>query len=390
MIHPHKRVLVHITTAPQSLYNFFCGQIRYMVEQGYEVHGISSPGNLLDQFAAREGAIPHAINMPRAISPLRDLVALWQLCALLIKIKPDVIHAHTPKAGLLGMIASFIVRVPVRIYHVHGLPYLTASGIQKMLLMVTEIVSCKLAQRVLFVSQSVRKVAITDRICSGQKSKILNHGSINGIDAVHHYNPERSEKEKIRSIHNIPLNYLVIGFVGRIVGDKGVVELLLAWESLKKQFDDILLLVVGPIESRDAVPPELIKKLQTDSRIRFVGEVRDTFDYYTAMDILAFPSYREGFSMVTLEASAMSIPIVATKIPGNMDSVVDGKTGTFVSPRNSQELEHALAMYINNGDLRKAHGRNGRERVLELFRPQDIWESLSAEYEEMIKKVRYE
>jgi glycosyltransferase involved in cell wall biosynthesis len=263
---------------------------------------------------------------------------------------------------------------------------MTATGAQRLLLASTEKMSCKLAHKVLFVSASVREVAIADGICAENKSKVIRHGSINGIDAVQSFNPEYGNKRRVREANNIPLDARVIGFVGRIVRDKGVIELLAAWGSLRKRFDDLYLLVVGPFETKDAISSELKDRLQTDPRIRFVGEVWATPDYYAAMDILAFPSHREGFGLVAIEASSMSLPVVATRIPGIIDSVVDGETGLLVPPRNATALEQALTLYLESKDLRILHGRNGRNRVLADFRPEDIWESMHAEYLELVEK----
>ncbi len=380
-----KTILVHITTIPVSLYLFFIGQARYMSEQGFEVHGVSSPGEFLDQFAEREGAIGHAIEMPRAISPLKDIISVWKIYTLFRRIKPTIVHAHTPKGGLLGMIAAFLARVPVRIYHVHGFPYLTATGMQRFLLTLTEKISSILAHRVLFVSASVRQVALSDGICSDKKSKIIHHGSINGVDAVGRFNPELCTSEKIRRANGIAPDAMVIGFVGRIVRDKGVIELMTAWESLRRRFDNLILLVVGPFEERDAVTPELKERLCTDPRVCFIGEVMDTVEYYAAMDILVFPSYREGFSLVTMEASAMTLPVVATRIPGNVDSVIEGETGLFVPARDAAALEQALLLYLENKDLRRTHGCNGRKNVLSKFRPQDIWKAMYREYLDLMR-----
>ncbi len=381
-----KYKLIHIATHPSSLFFFLTGQVQYMKQQGLEVYGIASPGIDLEKFAEREGAIVHSVEMPRAISPLRDLISLWKLCFLLKRIRPEIVHAHTPKGGLLGMIAAFLARVPVRIYHVHGFPYLTTTGLRRFLMTSTERISCMLSQRVLFVSESVRQIAIADRICSAQKSKIINNGSINGVDALEHFNPKNRDRDKIKSALGIPANAIVIGFVGRLVIDKGLIELMTAWESLRRQFKDLFLLIIGSeLEKRNAIPIEMVNRIRTDPRIRFVGKVSSPADYYASMDILVLPSYREGFGLVAIEASAMELPVVATRIPGCIDSVLEGETGLLVPPKNAVALEKALKVYIEDKDIRILHGKNGRKRALTDFKPQDIWKIMHAEYLELLK-----
>lgn len=376
--------LIHITTVGETL-GFFSGQIGFLKEQGFDVHVASSPGKDATRFAHAESVEFHSVPMSREISPLTDLVSLFRLCLLFARIRPDIVHSHTPKAGMLSMIAAFLTRVPVRIYHNHGLRYLTTTGVKRSLLIFTERFSCRLSHRVLCVSPSVRQVMIEKGICTDEKSKCLGRGGINGVDALNKFNPEYVDKDAARSAIGIPADARVIGFVGRVVCDKGVIELLSAWELLRRRFEDIYLLVVGSMEEMDEIPLELKNRLQTDSRIIYVGGVLSIVNYYAAMDILTLPSYREGFSMVTMEAAAMSLPVVATRIPGNVDSVIDGETGLLVPPKNADALEQALIVYLENKDLRILHGRNGRRRALKDFRPQDMWKTLHAEYLEMIK-----
>lgn len=377
--------LVHVSTIPDSLFYFLDGQVRYLKKKGFEVHGVSSPGGLLDQFGEREGAKIHGIEMTRYFSPLRDFIAVLRLFKLFRKVKPHIVHSHTPKGGLLGMMAAFLARVPVRIYHVHGLPYMTATGIKRSLLVAIEWFACRLSHRVLCVSPSIRRVLIENHICNSEKCKNLNPGGINGVDAVKRFNPAQMDRTIARSAIGIPVNARVIGFVGRLVRDKGIIELMTTWESLRVQFEDLYLLVMGNIEERDAIPLELRDRLRSDPRIRYVGQVQNPEDYYAAMDIFALPSYREGYGQVAIEASAMSLPVVATRIPGLIDSVSDGETGTLVLPRNADALEKALKVYLKNRHLRTLHGRNGRKRALAEFCPEDIWKKKHQEYLDLLE-----
>jgi glycosyltransferase involved in cell wall biosynthesis len=379
--------LIHATTVPAAL-TFFRGQIRFMREAGFEVHVLSSPGPVLIEFSKSECVEAHAAEMKRSISPIHDLGALWRIYRELRKTRPDIVHAHTPKAGLLVMIAAFLARTPARIYHIHGLPMITATGVKRILLRLSEKVACALAHKVLCVSKSVQEVAIDENLCDKQKIKVLLQGSINGVDSANRFNPYRfgpHERLNIRTELGIAPNDRVIGYVGRIVRDKGWIELSDAWRLLREEYPDSHLLVIGPFEPQDPVPQDVRMLLQTDPRIHLMGQIADVPRYFTAMDLVVLPSYREGLPCVPLEAAAMQLPVVATKIPGCIDAVVDGVTGTLVHPRDSVSLAQAIGRYLADPELRARHGLAARERIVRDFSPEKIWQAILAEYEEFLE-----
>lgn len=379
-----KFTLLHVATVSQSLYYFLDGQVSYMREKGVDVHGVSSPGILLERFAERERAIIHPIDMPRAISPFKDIVSVWRLYRLFLRVKPNIVHAHTPKGGLIGMIASFLARVPIRIYHVHGLPHVTATGLKRSLLRLTERISCLLAHRVFCVSDSLVNQLCDEGICVKSRVRVLHNGSINGVDALGRFNPIRYNAEEIRHSIGIPRNARIIGFVGRLVRDKGVLELVESWAVLRQKFENLHLLLVGPFEDKDSIPIAVRQRLYSDNRVHIMGHVDDPAPYYSVMDVLAFPTHREGFGLVAIEAAAMGVPVVATYIPGCIDSVVDGETGTLIPKGDYTALTTALSLYLHDPRMRLAHGEAGRKRVLASFQPKEIWKALYAEYLDLV------
>lgn len=378
--------ILHVTTVPMSL-RFLRGQVGFMRERGYEVHALTSPGEELDAFGRSEGIPVHAVEMPRAITPLRDLGALRRIVAAIRRVRPDVVHAHTPKGGLLGMLAATAAGVPVRVYHMRGLPMMTATGKRRALLRATERLSCSLAHQVFCVSHSLREVALAEGLCPPDRIRVLAGGSGNGVDSTGTYFPERwsaGEKRELRARWGIPEGATVLGFVGRIVRDKGVVELAEAWRSLREAHPDLHLLMVGPFEPQDPIPADARALLEGDPRVHLAGMQPSAAPFYALMDLLALPTYREGFPNALLEAGAMGIPVVATRIPGCVDAVVEGSTGALVPARDAAALEAALRAYLDDPPRRAAHGRAAREHVLRSFRQEVIWAALEEEYRRLL------
>lgn len=379
--------LVHIMTVPQSLF-FLRGQVRFMKSRGFEVHAIASPGPSLIAFGREEGVTTHEAEMSRSINPLSDLLALARIVLLLRRIRPTIVQSHTPKGGLLGMIAAFLAGVPVRIYTLHGLPLETARGFKRVLLGWTERISCLLAHEVIPVGASLRRGAIDKGLASSTKMKVLGNGTINGVDAVGRFNPDPaavSRGEETRRFHGIPPEARVIGYVGRIVRDKGVEDLLEAWPRLREGFPDLHLLVVGDFEPQDPISTEAERTLRTDPRIHLTGNVDSVAPLYMAMNIVTLPSYREGFPTVPLEAAAMERPLVGTRVTGCLDAVLDEVTGTLVPARNPGRLGDALQFYLDHPDIGSRHGRAGRRRVLRDFQPEQVWEAFEGEYRRLLK-----
>lgn len=374
--------LVHVTTIPETLC-FLAGQPAYLRARGYEVHAVAAPGERLAAFGTAEDVPVHAVPMERRITPLRDLVALARLSRLLRALRPDVVDAHTPKGGLLGMLAARLAGTPVRVYHLHGLRYATTRGATRALLVATERLAAALATEVLCVSRSVADQAVKDGVVAPGKVKVLLGGSINGVDAAGRFRPPADEaaRRAAKAALGLPPGAPVVGFVGRLVREKGVPELLEAWRVLREEHADLRLVLVGPQEGHDPLPASARAALAADPRIRCAGVDWEPARWYAAMDVVALPSWREGFPVVPLEAAAMALPVVATTVPGCVDAVVDGVTGALVPPRDPPALAAALRAYLADPGLRARHGAAGRARVLAEFEQRRLWEALAAEYE---------
>lgn len=380
--------LVHLTTVPQTL-AFLRGQVGFMARRGFEVHAVSSPGSMLEKFCSQELIQGHPVEMERRITPLRDLSAMFAIWRILRRVRPEIVHAHTPKAGLLGMVVSAVAGVPVRIFHLHGLPHLTASGLRRSLLRWATQVACLVSRRVLCVSASVRDAAIREGLVPEWKINVPAGGSVNGVDASGSFDPKRipaDSSDPLRTQLGIPAQSLVMGFVGRLVCEKGLVEMADAWASLRGEFPNVHWLIVGDAESHDPLPCGLLDQIRSDPRVYWTGWRDDLPAAYAAMDLLVLPSYREGLPVVALEAAAMALPVVATRVPGTVDAVQDGITGLLVEPRNSRALAKAIRSYLTDPQLRLTHGQAGRRRTLQEFVPESIWRAVEHEYVTLLRE----
>lgn len=377
---PGRLRLVHVTTVPQTLL-FLSGQSAYLRARGIDVVAVSSPGDALRRFGEQERVPCHAIRMERAISPLRDLVALARLVACFVRLRPDVVDAHTPKGGLLGMVAAWLAGVPVRVYHVHGLRFTTATGLRRRVLRATERVAAALATRVLVVSPSVAAAAAEEALFRPGRTRVLLGGSINGVDAAGRFRPAApGERRAARASLGIPEDAEVIGFVGRLCREKGLAELAEAWRALREEHPRAHLVLVGEREPQDPLPAVAAALLDGDPRVHAAGFAWDVPRHLRAMDLVALPSWREGFPVVPLEAAAMGLPVVATRVAGCVDAVVDGVTGALVPARDAGALAAALGAYLRDPSLRARHGAAGRERVLRDFEQARLWQALHEEY----------
>ncbi len=374
--------IVYIVTVPITAKAFLVGHLSYLREQGHEVILITSPDPLLDQVGAQEGVTVIGVPMQREISPLADAKSLWQLWRVLRDIKPDAVTAGTPKAGLLGMIASWLLGVPLRTYVLHGLRLETLHGLRRRIMTFTERICVACAHKVVCVSQSLRQKYIDEGFADASKTLVLASGSASGVIAERHL-PRSLDQNwlALRQQLGIPADALVIGFVGRFVRDKGIGELVAAFQAIRKRHLQCCLLLIGTFETGDPLDVAVVQYLQAalansaQSGVYGTGWVADVAPYYPVMDVLALPTYREGFPISPLEASMCEVPVVGTLATGMVDAVVNGKTGLLVPIGDVTALTNALLQVLENGELRQQLGAAGRQRALASFLPNQIWQA---------------
>ena len=330
---------------------------------------VTAPGPDLDAFGREEGVETAAVAMTREPSPLADLRSLWRLFRLLRRLRPDIVEAGTPKGGLLGMAAAWLARVPVRIYALHGLRLETAAGALRWALEAAELTAMALAHRVLFVSPSLRDRAIALGLLDPAKAAIAASGSANGVDV-----------RRFEAASRRPPGSRVLGFVGRLTRDKGLEELYTAYRSLQGEFPGLKLLLLGDFEDGDPIDPAVRQAIERDTNVARPGFVEDPAPFYTDIDILVLPSYREGLPGVVLEAAAASRPVVAARATGSVDAVVDGVTGLLVPPGDAESLASALVGLLRDPSRARAMGRAGRARVEAEYSQQRLWAAKLALY----------
>lgn len=371
--------IVFIASDPLTAYRFMDGQLGYLRAQGFDVTVITSPGPLLERVRVREGVRVLGIPVARRPDPKKDLVSLWQLAKALRHLKPHVVVAGTPKAGLLGVMAARLARVPRVVYHLRGLRYVTAKGALRGILYGSETIAAGLAHQVLCNGESLRRAFVADRCTSLEKTWIPAHGTSNGVEVERFRRTPEALKwatEERRRL-GIPEGACVVGFVGRFTRDKGLFELSQALQSPALEKSNVHLLAVGDWDSSDPVPEPVIQWMKSSPRVTCVGFVDEPAQYYSMMDVFAFPSYREGFPNAPLEAGAAGLPTVAFRAVGTVDALVDGESGLLLEVGDAKGLGQALLRYAEDPELRRQHGMAAQSRVDRLFRREVVWAALA-------------
>lgn len=371
-----------LATDPLTTRVLMAGQLAYLRQQGFDVTLIAAPGADLEAAAAREGVDYVAVPMTREITPQQDWNSLRHLTQILREIRPEIVNAGTPKAGLLGMLAATWARVPIRIYTLRGLRMETATGFKRLLLTSTERTAAACAHKVICVSPSLRDAFVKYRLGSASKTVVLGGGSSNGVDVDRFAATEAryTQARAIRHSMGIPDDAQVIGFVGRLTKDKGVAELMALFRALEQERPDLHMMLVGGFEDGDPISARLRDEIWSHPRVHITGFVNDTAPYYTAFDLLVFPSHREGLPNVPLEAAAAGRPTAGFAATGTVDAVRNGETGTLVAVGDVKGLTDAVRRYLTDQVLIARHGQQAEERVRTDFRREVIWQGLADLY----------
>jgi len=377
-----KNKLIRITTIPLSLDKLLEGQLSFM-RQHFQITAISSDHGYLKQIGERENVDVFNIDMTRKITPIEDFKSIWKLYGYLKKEKPLIIHSHTPKAGMVSMIAAWLAGISYRLHTVAGLPLLEATGNKRRLLNFVEKITYGLATHIYPNSEGLKKIIEQEKLCSIKKIKVIANGSSNGINTSY-FDPSQytlEQNQKLREKLSIKPDDFVYIFVGRLVSDKGINELTKAFNFISQKYNNLKLLLVGPFESDlDPLKKETLDIINFNKSIITVGYQSDVRPYFAISDALVFPSYREGFPNVVMQAGAMGLPSIVTDINGCNEIIMEGINGTIIPAKDLQALKEKMELFSRDKNLLSKLKSNAREMTTSRYEQKIVWEALLNEY----------
>lgn len=376
-----KRRLLRITTVPISLVTLLNGQLDYFQKNNFEVLAVSSSGMEIEQL--KDIGVAHAmVNMTRKITPLRDFISLFKLILLIIKFKPHIVHTHTPKAGLLGMMAAWICRVPVRMHTVAGIPWIDTLGSKRRLLKWVERITYTCSHKIYPNSKKLNQFLLNEFDFQQENLKVLGNGSSNGIDSEHYKRTDTliDQAKHIRIKYSIPSSEIIFVFVGRIVRDKGIVELVESFIELQKVQRCWLILVGGFEHDLDPIPRATLNIINSHEQIITPGFQMDVRPWIIASNIFVLPSYREGFPNVVLQAACLEVPCIVTDINGCNEIIVNEKSGLLIPTKSVSALVNAMQLLVDKLEQRNLFGSSARQFVIANFERKYIWKELLEEY----------
>ncbi|WP_299799153.1 glycosyltransferase family 4 protein [uncultured Maribacter sp.] len=380
-----KNKIIRTAAVPGSLYGLLKGQLHFL-NQYYDIIGVASEGPALQLVEEREGIQTKAINIERSISPFKDVISLFKLYRYFLKEKPMMVHSITPKAGLLSMVAAYFARVPVRAHTFTGLIFPTQTGFLKKLLLLFDKIICNFATHVYPEGNGVKNDLLQYKVTK-KPLKIIANGNVNGKDLAY-FDPLLFSEESIlaeKESLGITDKDFVFIFIGRLVNDKGMNELVDAFYQLVQKHSDVKLVLVGSHEGEtDVLPESTWNKLNAEKRIIWVGKQDDIRPYLALSTALVFPSYREGFPNVVLEAGAMGLPAVVTDINGSNEIIENGKNGYIVPSKNEMALLKAMTLFVEDPSLVSAMAKNARAMIADRYEQSFVWKSILEEYERII------
>lgn len=382
-----KHKIVRITTVPISLEKLLSGQLRFM-NSFYQIIAVSADKDKLEKLGKSQGIGVFSLEMTRKITPLQDVIAVLKLFLYLKKTKPFIVHSHTPKAGVVGMLAAKLAGVPNRLHTVAGLPLLEVTGSKRKLLNFVEKLTYGFATKVYPNSFGLEQIIIENEFCKKEKLKVLANGSSNGIDTSF-FNPELFLQEQnlnLRDKLNILSQDFVFIFVGRLVKDKGINEMVVAFEQLHKENNAVKLILVGDYENDlDPLLPKTIKTIQNHNSIISVGFQNDVRPYLAIADILVFPSYREGFPNVVMQAGAMGLASIVSNINGCNEIIKEGVNGFIIPVKNEEAIYLAMKKTISDTILCQNIKQNSRPMIVSQYEQSVVWQAILEEYQSLEK-----
>ena len=381
--------LIRITTVPLSLEKLLENQGRYF-KTHYNITFVSSNANQLKEVAEDQGVRHFPLEMTRKITPLQDLLCLIRLYHFLRKEKPLIVHTHTPKAGIVGMLAARLAGVPIRLHTIAGLPLMETSGLKRLLLMTVERLTYRCATKVYPNAQGLFNFVVEKRLAPKEKLKLIGKGSSNGIDTEYFSKKQITESQikTLRKSLDLNTNDFIYCFVGRLVGDKGINELVSAFHSVHEKLPSSKLLLVGPFESDlDPLQPTMQKIIHTHPNIITTGFQVDIRPYLALSDVFVFPSYREGFPNVVLQAVAMEVPCIVSNINGCNEIIQEKESGAIVPPKQVQPLIEKMKNFFHQKEHRKIYAKKAKQFVQTHFEREQFWNYLLEEYKQQVQHV---
>jgi glycosyltransferase involved in cell wall biosynthesis len=378
--------IIRVTTIPVSLKVLLKGQIDFMQQNGFKVIAVSAFGKEVEELKQQENCEHFIIPLTRTINPIQDLICIIKLVSFLKKIKPVIVHTHTPKAGFVGMIAANIAKVPIRLHTIAGLPWITTSGVKRYVLKIVEKLTATASSKVYVNSKNLLSFLKNQHIAN-KKFCVLGAGTSNGIDIEYFTNSNKIKEQalKLKKNNGVNENAWIWLFVGRIVKDKGVQELLKAFSEFHDQYPGDQLWIVGEEEiDLDPINTESNTLLNTHSNIKKMGFHNDVRSYYAAANMLVFPSYREGFPNVPIQAALMDCGLILSNINGCNEIIENNKTGLLVEVKSDIEILNKMIFARKNHQLINQYKLKLKEQIKFNYSQEIVWQNLLNEYKKLI------
>ena len=374
----NKKIL-NVVSVYFSIPFFFGEQLSYFKKKGYEIHIICSPSDKLKNYSKIHQFKYYEVPILRKFSIIKDIKAVINVYKYIKKNEIQTVSGHTAKGSLIAMLAAYLARTPKRLYFRHGFYYETSTGLKKHLMLNIDRFSSMLSTKVIGVSPYVIEKSVELKLTKKEKLTLLNVGSCNGVDTKIKFNPNLINQAKLKNLKaklKIKDSDFIIGYTGRLVKDKGLIELVDSFKILTKKYKTIKLLLIGPKEERNSVPIDTLNYIDTENNIITTGMIDSSIEYfYALMSCLVLPTYREGLGTSLLEAASMGVPVLTTSHTGSRDAMKNEFNGFYIK-LNGDDIANKIEYYINDKNLRLKHGNNGRNFIINNFEQELIWREI--------------